>query len=162
MVNRWKKRLQEHKIIDAFCALIGTYVGSVNNLFGPLSVKYSLNLKEWTVISDAAFLQLHSRTSELTFCALLTATILWQAHQAFNVFRSLQNEIVEMFSVRGRTKSSINFFERKFVKLWKIKIIINPKIEIEDFYWCLNQVICSLDYRNISFSTIQNIFSKVV
>ena len=67
-----------------------------------------------------------------------------------------------MFSVRGRTKSSINLFERKFVKVWKVEKIVNPKIEIEDFYWCLNQVICSLDYRNISFSTSQNIFSKAV
>ena len=29
------------------------------------------------------------------------------------------------------------------------KKIVNPKIQIEDFYWCLNQVICNLDYRNI-------------
>ena len=67
-----------------------------------------------------------------------------------------------MFSVRGTTKSSVNLFELKPVKLSKLKKIVNPKIQIEDFYWCLNQVICNLDYRNISFSTKQNIFSKVV
>ena len=42
------------------------------------------------------------------------------------------------------------------------KKIVNPKIQIEDFYWCPNQVICNLDYRNISFSTSQNIFLKLV
>ena len=42
------------------------------------------------------------------------------------------------------------------------KKIVNLKIQIEDFYWCLNQVICNLDYTNIAFSTSQNIFSKVV
>ena len=44
--------------------------------------------------------------------------------------------------------------EQKSAKLMKIKeYFINPEVQSEAFGYCVNQVICSLDYRNISCST---------
>ena len=38
----------------------------------------------------------------------------------------------------------------------------NFKIQNEDFGQCVNQVVCSLDYRNISCCASENILSKVI
>ena len=38
----------------------------------------------------------------------------------------------------------------------------NLKIQNEDFGQCVNQVVCSLDYRNISCCAGENILSKVI
>ena len=43
-------------------------------------------------------------------------------------------------------KANVNWFERKSVELRKVREhFINLKAQNEDFGWCVNEVICSLD-----------------
>ena len=63
----------------------------------------------------------------------------------FNLFRVLENETLEMFSMRKRRKNKHEFGGTKVCKAEEVrKYFVNSKIENEIF------IICSLDFRNIS------------
>ena len=52
-------------------------------------------------------------------------------------------------SVRGRCKSKHKFSGAKVCKAEQVrKYFVNPKIENEVFGYCVNYIICSLDFRN--------------
>ena len=61
-------------------------------------------------------------------------TILWKALKAFNLFRLLENETMEMFSIGEWSKSKHKFGGTKVCEAKEIrKYFINPKIENEVF-----------------------------
>ena len=64
---------------------------------------------------------------------------------------------MEMFSMRVRNKSKHKFVATKVGETAEVKKYLSPKIENEDFGWCVNEVICSLDYGNVSCSFSENI-----
>ena len=69
---------------------------------------------------------------------------------------------MEMFNTGGQNESK-RWCEQKSMKLRKVgKYFICPKIQKDDFGMWLSQVICSLDYRNISCCTSENLLSKVI
>ena len=58
-------------------------------------------------------------------------TIFWQALETFNLFRLLENDIMELFSIGVRKESKHEFAEREVYKVWKVKeCFINTKIAI--------------------------------
>ena len=68
-----------------------------------------------------------------------------------------------MFSIGKRKKANVNWFERKSAKLRKVReYFIYLKIQNEDFCQYGNQVLFSLDYRDILYSASENIFPKVI
>ena len=90
------------------------------------------------------------------FCALLMGTNLWQALKVFKLFRLLGNATMEILVCEKEGNASINSVEQKSAKQRKVReYFMKPKIETE--VW-----ICSLDYRNISYSASENILSKVI
>ena len=53
--------------------------------------------------------------------------------------------------MRERRKSKHKFSATKIFKAEEVrKYFVNPKIEHEVFGYCVNCIICSLDFRNIS------------
>ena len=59
-----------------------------------------------------------------------------------------------MFSMTERKVNKHKFAGTKVCETEKVREhFINPKIQNEDFGWCVNQVIRSLGYKNISCST---------
>ena len=64
-------------------------------------------------------------------------------------------------ALEEETKANINWFQRKSTELKELReYFTNYKIRNKDFGSYVNQLICSLDCRNIS--TSENIVSKVI
>ena len=68
------------------------------------------------------------------FCALPICSNFLQRLKAFNLFRLLENETLEIFSMRERRKSKHKFGGTKACKAEEVgKYFINPKTENEVF-----------------------------
>ena len=82
---------------------------------------------------------------------------LWQALKAFNLFRLLENETMEMF--RGQSKSKYKFGGMKAWKLTRQDNIYKSW----NWKWSF-RLVCkfSLGFRNISCLISKNILSKIV
>ena len=66
---------------------------------------------------------------------------LWRALKAFNLFKLLENEIMEMFNMGERSKSKRKFGWTKVCETDEVRqYFINPKIENEVFGKCVNLV----------------------
>ena len=66
---------------------------------------------------------------------------------------------MKMFSVRRRNKSKHKFVAT--AKLWKVREYLSPKIQNENFRYCVNKAICSLDHRNVVSFFSENLLPKV-
>ena len=67
----------------------------------------------------------------------------------FNLFRLLENKTLEMVTMQEGHKSKHKFCGTKVCKAEEVrKYFVHPKIENENFGWCVNYIICSLDFRN--------------
>ena len=59
---------------------------------------------------------------------------LWQALKVFSLFRLLENETMEMFSIGEWSKSKHKFGGTKVCEAGKVReYFINPKVENESF-----------------------------
>ena len=96
---------------------------------------------------------------KLRFCALPMGSNLWQSLKTFNLFRLLENETLDIFSVGGRSKSK-QILSNESLQSWRGK-----RIFYKSWNWKWSfRLVCkfSLDFRKISCFISKNILSKVV
>ena len=96
---------------------------------------------------------------KLRFCALPMGSNLWQPLKTFNLFRLLENETLDIFSVGGRSKSK-QILSNESLRSWRGK-----RIFYKSWNWKWSfRLVCkfSLDFRKISCFISKNILSKVV
>ena len=113
------------------------------------------NFFQWCCAVFISITQLCWIKPELRFCALPMGTNFWLGLKVFNLFRLLENETLEMFSIRERRKSKYESGGTKFFKAEEVrKYFVNSKIENDVFGSCVNYIILnfSLGFRNISWT----------
>ena len=96
---------------------------------------------------------------KLRFCALPMGSNLWQPLKTFNLFRLLENETLDIFSVGGRSKSK-QILSNESLRSWRGK-----RIFYKSWNWKWSfRLVCkfSLDFRKISCFISKKILSKVV
>ena len=80
-------------------------------------------------------------------------TNFWEGFEAFNLFRLLEKETLEMCSMLKSRKSNYKFGGTKVCNTEEVrKYFVSSKIENEVFSLCVNAIICSLGFRNISWT----------
>ena len=130
-----------------------TYVGSVNNVLWTWNIKYThIQRKNFYqrycgAVFDSAT-QLCQIKPEITFCGLPVDRIFLQGLQAFILFRLLEYEILKMFSMqkkRRKRKQKFDVFKAEEVT----KSFVNLKFANNFFGYCVNHLICSLNFKNI-------------
>ena len=96
---------------------------------------------------------------KLRFCALPMGSNLWQPLKTFNLFRLLENETLDIFSVGGRSKSK-QILSNESLRSWRGK-----RIFYKSWNWKWSfRLVCkfSLDFRKISCFISKKILLKVV
>ena len=68
---------------------------------------------------------------------------------------------MEMFSMRVKAKANINSLQQNCAKIQMVREYLSAKIQNEDFGQRVNQVTCSLVYKNVSCFLSENLLSKV-
>ena len=107
--------------------------------------------KDMIKIIDGFFISLfHSWTQVQRIASIL------QALKAFNLYKLLEDETIETFSMGERSKINHEFDVTKVCEAEEVKkYFINPKL-------CVNQIVFSLDFKYILCFASENILPKII